>query len=228
MRKELNDDIWESYLKTAVIQNSLKEIENYPPREEINDIELPGRFEDSMLKCAKHQSYKSTAKTVLLYMRKIASIVILILGIGFALLLQNEEVRAACQKVIISIYEQYILISYTTITPSEKLSIKIGYIPDGFTLIKSSESQIENYYIYEDSQGGILEIYYFDHERATRIDNEHYIVHKVDINDFEGIYFESQDIYFMNMLHWHTENEYFELSSTLEKEEIIKIAQNIK
>lgn len=69
----------------------------------------------------------------------------------------------------------------------------------------------------------------YDTQKYTSlIDNEHYSILHVKINNVEGTFFESQDNRFMNILIWDTTNNYFKLKSTLGMNEMIKIAENLK
>ena len=105
MYNEFEDEIWESFLKAAVIENSLNETKDYPSEKEINSIILPEHYDWRMRKIIKHYRYRKNVEVPLRYGKKIASIVLLIMGISFTALLSSEEVRAACQNVIIHIYE---------------------------------------------------------------------------------------------------------------------------
>ena len=60
----------------------------------------------------KHYVYRKKLSNAFNVGRKIASIAIIIMGISFTFLLQYSEVRAACQNVIVKIYEQYIRFSH--------------------------------------------------------------------------------------------------------------------
>jgi len=63
---------------------------------------------------------------------------------------------------------------------------------------------------------------------TTYVDNEHYIMTDIQINGYSGKFFESTDTNFQNRITWHTEQGDFILSSSLEKDVMIKIAENIK
>jgi len=53
MYNEFEDEIWESFLKAAVIENSLNEIKDYPSEQEINGISLPVHYDLRMRKVIK-------------------------------------------------------------------------------------------------------------------------------------------------------------------------------
>lgn len=98
MYKDLENEIWESLLKAAVIENSLNEIKDYPSEQEINRIVLPEHYKLRMHRILRHYRYRKYAKLSLRYGKKIASVILLIIGFSFTLLLSFAEVRAACEK----------------------------------------------------------------------------------------------------------------------------------
>lgn len=104
MYNEFEDEIWESLLKAAVMENSLNEIKGYSTEQKINSMILPEPYDLRMRKIIRCCRYHENAETSLRYGKKAASIVLLIMGISFAALLSFEEVRAAYQNVIIHIY----------------------------------------------------------------------------------------------------------------------------
>ena len=50
MKHELENDIWESFLKNSVIEYSLKELEKYPSESQMNQIILPPRYSKNVHK----------------------------------------------------------------------------------------------------------------------------------------------------------------------------------
>ena len=228
MYKNLENEIWESLLKAAVIENSLNEIKDYPSEQEINRIVLPEHYKLRMRRMLKHYRYRKYAKLSLRYGKKIASVILLIMGFSFTLLLSFAEVRAACESVIIEIYDRYIRYSYTSDLSLENSPIRFGYVPEGYSMVEASFNGIDNYVIYQNAYGDSIELNYKAKKNTFLVDNEHYLIHKIHIGNDKGTFLESQDSHFRNSLIWSTENGYFHLKSTLGKEEMLKIAKNLK
>lgn len=224
MNREFEQDIWEIILKAAVVENSLNESKKYPSIEEINRIELPKHYDVKMRNLIKHYVYRKKLSNAFNVGRKIASIAIIIMGISFTFLLQYSEVRAACQNVIVKIYEQYIRFSHNYDITEKQTILKFGYIPEGFKLY----DEANNFVIYKKANGESFTLYYYSQKYEAYIDNEHYSLSNVNINGHKGIYFESEDKSFENVLLWDTPSNYYVLYSSLPKEEIIKIAVNLK
>lgn len=175
MYKNLEDEIWESLLKAAVIENIQNELKDYPSEQEINRIVLPKHYEKRMRKILKHCRYRKNVKLSLRYGKKIASVILVVMGISFTLLLSFDEVRAACQKVIIEIYDRYIRYSYTTDLSLDTTPINLGYVPTGYSMVDASFSGIDNYIVYQNIYGDSIKLNYDTKKFSILIDNEHYI-----------------------------------------------------
>ena len=143
MNKEFEDEIWESFLKAAVIENSQNENRDYPSEQELKKIHIPEHYDLKIRQLIRYYNYQVKVKSVMKYCRKIASIMLLFMGFSFALLLQHNEVRAACKNVIIEIYDRYITLIHTSDLPQGKPFVEVEYIPEGFSIIDSSSDDIK-------------------------------------------------------------------------------------
>lgn len=228
MTNDYENEIWESLLKAAVITNSLNELENYPT-EEINKEILPNHYDVKMKHLIKRLRFQELSRTALWYCKKIASIILLITGIGFAVLLQFEEVRAACQNVITSIYEKYIQFSFTNDIAETTVPVTLGYIPDGFQLTEIYSTKLRYYVTYSNSSGDTICLETSSKKHSYQVDIEHYELKEIKLNNTTGRFFKSYDTQFENYLYWNIDNNYLILHTTLiDEKEIKKIAENIK
>lgn len=228
MYNEFEAEIWESFLKAAVIENSLNEIKGYPSKQEINGISLPMHYDLRMRKVLKRYRYRKNIELFLRYGRKIASIFLLILGISFTGMLFSEDVRASCRNVIVNIYIKYIQFDYVPSNPEIVEDLECSYLPDGYDLFESKKDEYELQLKYKNGSEDMIELFVYFYNSTTHIDNEHYKISDIQIKQNPGKFFESTDAYFMNQIIWHTEQGTFRLSSSLEKDIMIKIAENVK
>ena len=227
MDNHLENDLWEFLLKAAVIENSLNELSAYPPAEESNKIQLPEHYDFTMRKFINHVRRKARVQSAFKKGQKIASIVLFLLGISFAFLLLNRDVRAACQDVIIRIYDTYIQYTYTVDTaPAD--TITLDHIPDGFQEVRQEIGGFDGFIEYQNAGHDRFILYYNTKKHVFLADTEHYVISPVTIQGRDGTYYGSTDPHFMNILLWDTQNAHWSLHSTLAKEEMIKIAENIK
>lgn len=229
MNDEAVNDIWETVLKVAVEEYTLEMNKEYLFDDEINHIALPTNYKLKMYKFILQYRLKRNLKIILKQSRKIASIILLIMGITFIYLLQFDNVRAACKNVIINVYEKFIRLDFISSTDDlndEKLNVK--FIPDSYQLKELNSGNRKTYLKYEDTEGKVIELTCYFQSRAFQLDNEKHTVRYVQINNDKGQFFEANDKISNNYLVWHTDRGSFVLSACLEQQQMIKIAENIK
>ena len=227
MRNNFEYEIWESLLKAAVIKNSLDELENYSP-EEISKTTLPALYDQKMQRLVQRLHYKNAIRNSLFYVKKIVVLLFILMGISFLFLLHFDEVRATCHDVITYIYEKYILFQHEADLGEELTSVKLGYIPEGFSLSEETLSESGYDAVYSNSQGDMLFFESTPYKHISQADNEHYDIYEVKIGHYTGQFFNSTDERFPNILYWQNETEYYCLEAPLPEDEIKKIAENIK
>lgn len=228
MKATLKNELWEALVKTAVIQYSNEENSSIPTEEELKILELPENYERRLNNFIKHYSKRKNWKSLLYYSRKIASIILIIIGITFTGLLQFEEIRAACLNVFIEIHDKYMQIDFIPSASESESTSRLRNLPDGFHLAEFTADEYQNYWRYENYSNDIIELYIFKQEYTIYLDNEHYNVSDIQINHYNGKFFESNNSNFMNYVTWNTDTEYFSLSSSMDKNFLIKLAENIK
>ena len=227
MRNNFEYEIWESLLKAAVIKNSLDELENYSP-EEISKTTLPAHYDQKMQRLVQRLHYKNAIRNSLFYVKKIVVLLFILMGISFLFLLHFDEVRATCHDVITYIYEKYILFQHEADLGEELTSVKLWYIPEGFSLSEETLSESGYDAVYSNSQGDMLFFESTPYKHISQADNEHYDIYEVKIGHYTGQFFNSTDERFPNILYWQNETEYYCLEAPLPEDEIKKIAENIK
>lgn len=227
MESEFDDEIFEALLKAAVIQNSLKELETYPSEEELDKITISDACDRKIRRMIKKYWFKNRLIKGLKVTQRVASFIAIIMGVSFIALLQFKEVRAACYNIIVQITEKYVQFDYHSVKDKYNYKLNLNYIPDGYYETERSETETDCSLIYKNSIGDYIAIYYAI-ETSNNIDNEHYIITDITINGNHGKYFSSTDSRFNNVLTWYTDKGYFLIESSLDKDELIKIAKNIK
>ena len=229
MNKEIKNDIWEVLLKSAVIEVGLNELEGYPPENEINQIIIPERYERKMSRLIRRYKNHDTRLMIFRNLKIAVTVFIILLGISFGILLQFEEVRAVCKKVIMEFYEKYIQVEYTADLSAKEVDVEMEYIPEGF---RETEKIYNGWRIllqYENNMGDTIYLIYSKQMHTLQIDAEHYSIEEIRIaENVQGQFFESSDKQFRNYILYDDEEGYFVLESTLPKDEMIKIAKKIK
>ena len=226
MKSEWNDEWFEVLLKAAVIQNSLNEIEQYPPQEEIDKLQISDACDYKIRKMIKRFCCRQRFSKAWRIMKKTVAVIFITVGISFIALLQFKEVRAACYDILVRITSKYIQFDYNA-SDEELEPISIGYIPEGFCKVKEF-NDINMYYIaYENEKGERLSLDCYK-SGSSSLDNEHHVITDVTINGSPGQYFSTTDERFQNMLIWYNDKGFFTIVTSLDKDEILKIAENVK
>lgn len=228
MHLQSQEDILESMLKSAVIENSLEELEDYPPDSELDQIQIPKELDKHMYRIIKRHTFKEKAKKVLQSIRKGVSAAMIILGISFAFLLCSQDIRAACLDVIVRIYEKYIEFdaSGTEVSGTVRL-LEFDYIPDGYRLDITDYNGFMTRYKYTNDVGDEICLYFGEKFDIFQMDNENYDIVDTTIGNSNGKIFISKNKTFPNTILWNNELGYFKLTSTLDYEVMKKIAENI-
>lgn len=226
MRDNFNN-IWEALLKAAVLENTYHQMMDYPSIEKINEMELPRHYEMKMRKVIRHYQNKTKLKKLMKSAGRVASWLLVVVGIVFLFLLQFDEVRASCKNVVMKVYERFIQYDFKS-SVSDKDIIEVGFVPEGYEL-ESEEFKSDGMDImYKNNLEDTVRISFFKDNRTIYLDNEHYLIRDVQINNLKGEFFEAQSESFKNYIIWSTQNGCVYIASSLDFDTMIKIAENIK
>ena len=225
MKNGLNDEWFEVLLKAAVIQNSMNEIEPYPPQEEIDNLQISDACDYKIRKMIKRFWRRQWLSKVQRITKKIVAVIFITVGVSFIALLQFNEVRAACYDILVRFTSRYIEIDYNA--PDEELEpFNIGYVPEGFYKVEESNSASMYHIAYENENGERLSLENYK-SVSVNVDNENHIITDITINGSLGQYFSATDERFENVLIWNNDKGFFIITTYLGKDEILKVAESI-
>lgn len=229
MHSQSQEDLFESMLKAAVMENSLEELEEYPPDSELDQIQIPERLDKHMHKIIRKHTFREKTKHILHFVRKGVSTAMIILGASFAALLFSQDIRAACMDVIVRIYERYIEFDASGSEVSGSVQVlKFDYVPDGYTLDVTDFSGFITKYQFTNELGDEIKLWFKNGASTFQIDNENYYIDDINIGNLSGKSFISINKQFPNIIIWKNDLGYYKLTSTLDINEMKKIAENIK
>lgn len=224
-KKELQDELFESLLKAAVIENALEEMDEWIDDETIvKEIEVPKSYDDRVMKTYHKMIKKQTVKKWNNYSKKVAIIFLVVVSGVFGLLLQSDKVRAACYQVIVEFCDKYVGFDFNSFSESPK-KITVGYIPEGYVEIENKTDEFKVFILYQNEMRKEIVLQYFFHSPNITIDNEHYIITTYD--DDSKYFFLSQDENFPNVLLWYNNTGCYMIEGDIPKEELFKIQKNI-
>lgn len=199
-------------------------LDQLPTEKELNHI-FSKTFEEKMKKFLKKNSDKYFIKSF----KKIAVTFLIISSIILTTVMSVEALRVKMFKVIKEIYKELTSISFIVDNDDSNIDfivMKPEYIPKGFDKIDTEKLYTMIFITYKNEGGE--EIIYKQNKitnGTSIIDTENAEIENIVINGYKGqIVYKNET----NHLIW-LDNEYlYSIRSTIEKEELIKIAESIK
>lgn len=225
MNKELKNDIWESVLKDALILYS--EQENNKFKFEIYD-NVPDKYQKNMKHFIIRYKQKQNLKRILRNLRKTVAVFFVILGMLFSVLLGVKDIRAVCVKLIYKAYDRFVKYNYYGKNKEIIGKLELKYIPDGYELNDFLTDDTMQYIYYTNKTKDKINLLWYYENCESRIDNNNHDCYTTKVNGKIAYFWKGKNMQLDNILIWENESGYFELSSTLKKDEMIKIAENIK
>lgn len=202
-------------------------LNNIPSNEDLNH-KFSRSFERKIEKLIKKNNYKPFAKGF----KKVAIVFLLTTSILFATIINVEALKTRFIKIIKEIHDE--LTSFSFIVENDNMDnldirfkiMEPEYIPTGFKKIEVDELYTIRIISYENKKGDII-IYQQNYITNGKIilDTEDANIENVKINNYQGQIISKNET---NQLIWFSEEYYFNILSTLEKEELIKIGESIK
>lgn len=233
MKNELKEKIFDLVLKEALqecLDRELQEIDemvaNSPPHE------FSPQFEKRMKKLINSIGREDRIKKYTQICIKVVVTAAAIMGVLFGGLLTQPTVYAAVQNVIRTVfdrYDKYDYIGNELTVENFNNDIRLGYVPEGYYLSSGYYSRAAVLLTYvNENKNEIM----FDYGIADGVsgvyDNEHNSYSNFTINGIEYYYYESTDNDFYDTLVWYKGGYAFSILAHLSKEELVKIAENIK
>lgn len=227
----MNEIVFEALFRQAVIDDFNEEINSIQPNEELSKIySFSPEFETRMGKLLTKDRRKDHVKKTMYYSRKVASIVIIVLGLLFGSLLLNTEVRATVGKVLVEWYEKFTTFSFRDdVVIDENKDWILSYIPEEYSQ-KNYEvlGRIKNIE-YVNIQGDKIRFTYVPDNSITNIsvDNENHEIDTFILLGNKAYSIIATNNEFDNGIIWNMEGYTFDLWGKLPIDELEKIAESI-
>lgn len=230
-KDQVNDVVFEALFRQAVIDDFNEEIGSIPTNEQLAVIySFSSEFEMRMKKLFVKDRRRSFVKTAMYFSRRVASILIIVLGLLFGTLLFNTEVRATVGKILVEWYEKFtsfIFIDDEVI--NEKKDWTLKYLPEGYVQenheILGSITNIE----FINNKGDKIRFSYRPENSITNIsvDNENHEIDSCIILNNEAFSITAVDDRFDNGIIWNMDGHTFNLWGKISINELKKIAESI-
>lgn len=233
MDKFLNEELFEVVLERAFIEHEKDLLKSYP-----DDVELEREYPISKKEIRRFKNIVKEKeygkKLVRVYLERAAVVVLCMISLFFALVMTSPEVRAAVENVILKWYDKYtefIFTESTTGLVAEKIEdVEIGYVPDGFDLVFDNKTEYEISLYYQNinnlNEDINIKIFYND-DAVIFTDNEKMTYEKIDLNsnNESWILYNDEEKYGTVVI--VGENISVSIVAFVEKNELLKIAENI-
>ncbi|WIV13506.1 DUF4367 domain-containing protein [Proteiniborus sp. MB09-C3] len=206
-------------------------LDNISEKESKEKHAFSEKFNDKMAKLIAYEKRRSRIKNTLYYFKKAVSIFLIVLTVVFASTMSVKAWRVKLFNTIINIFEKFSEIRYENVDKGvdrieDNTFYAPEYVPDGFNIEKEDINFFGQLIIYKNKNGEeiVFEQYKLEH-RNMIIDTEGTELEPISIKKFEGYFYSNKGT---NNIFWDDGYCGFIISSSINKQEIIKIAKSIK
>ncbi len=251
MSVNVQNEVFNGYLTACFKQFLAEEEAKLPSDEEISKMypkakKVPRKY----IRRAKAKKYNKPLYRV--YLRRAATVCLVLLSLAFGVIIAAEGVREAIADTVMTWFDKYTTFDYSksnvSALPGKNNSeaeennsdtnadvvfqymsdLKIGYIPEGFELSESFEDPGYREFFYYNEVGDYLIIGIYNSEYSeTDLDNEDVEYEKI-ITDGREIHVLYDEVARAGNVITGNSSYYIAITGICEREELIKIIENIK
>ncbi len=233
MDKLLNEGMFEILLKEAFFKYEKQVQKAYP-----DDEELEKEYPTSRKKIRKYKNIVKEKeygrKLIWVYMNRAAVAFLCIISLLFGLIMTNSEVRASVETVVLKWYDKYTEFIFSATSDGfasyELEDFEIGYIPEDFDLQHDEilDDIRDMWFINTEKGDAICVIQIFNTDQTSVfVDNEQMVYEKTKIGSNEAWMMYNAGDGYGSLLVADAKFSILVVGD-LSKEELIKIAENIK
>ena len=234
----LRGKLFDTILESAVKDDFEQELEKMPSEEDLaKEYSLSSGLQEKINKIIANGRRKIRLQKIRRISKKAAVIVAVIIPITLAGLFSVEASRTAIFNAILDWQSDHATIHFEDSTSSQAPQsmpvdafYKPVYLPDGFTEGKTTKMGTSVHIVYQNKDQTTL---LFDQspvseEGSISIDTEHTVYSEITIDGYKASLFTGKTSKDNTVLVWRNKTNSFTLISTINKDELLKIAENIK
>ncbi|MGI6577350.1 MAG: DUF4367 domain-containing protein [Eubacteriales bacterium] len=228
--RDRNEAIFDALLLVAAQEAFQREMDALPSVEELNSMYHPSDIIDRKIRTIIKNGYrKNKIKKAVKKCGKVAASIAVVFTLFLAVLLSVEATRIAIFNAIIEWHEEYTEIRFEDSEKSSETPYAPSYLPEGY--IEQSTNRFGNTFmiIYSDKDGTRI---IFDQKPSGAgtifVDSENAKYKELDLSGIKAFLFEPTDENERNILIWQYDGYTFQISSSVESEELIKIGESVK
>lgn len=230
-KEALNSDVFETIMKRALIERYTDEVNDLTDSSEDEPLSesLAKKIRRTIRKVGRKEQLTCFGKFAL----KSTTIILMVLGVSFGILMTQPKVYAAVCDVVRTVFEDHD--SYSSGIDSSNMDGKTfdnnivpSYIPEGYKLRQAFYGDYNVDLIYENIDNMDIRYGYGTKDGTEiSINNERIDFSEITINGITFYVYEAMiDNDYSNVI-WYNSNYVFMLKSQLSVEEIVKIAESV-
>lgn len=221
-----NNDILDKALDTLFEEASKTILESDGMDTEVEKVEFSSEHNENMDKLFRDMRRKERLSALPKKAMRVAGIVVLVVALISGTIYSVEAWRNKFFNFILDLNSPDSAIEFKDSKQEElyKERVDLDYIPEGFELV---ENTVSRWTIFLEFRGntGYFQLKANQFNANSRINTEDVNAENIDINNYPGVFMENEN---ENTLIWHDSKYVFRIMSNLKKQEMVKIAQNIK
>lgn len=201
---------------------------NTIPREEELNYQFSKRFLRKMNKLIKYERKSTIHKSIIYYGKKVAVVFLIIFSITFASTMSIKAYRIRFFEIVTEVWEEFTSFIFKiegNVEDDILIPISPSNIPDDYTIM------------YQEVNDYVYRIVYLKNDNRQILYEQKLLSVVTKINDTEGV--DSKELIIstkvvtsftnkgVNQLHWNDGYYYYSLVSSVDMDELIKMAESI-
>ncbi len=221
------EEAFDAVLRGAFADSFQKELDRYEANSKNYADAVPS---DAQKKAARREYKRVTKKRsgVLSVLRRIAAVIVVVLGAGAVLMLAAPEVRAAVRDTVVTFFDRFADFRFSEKSePVELGEHALYYLPEGYVLTSQKEMSFYSFYTFSNGTDEIYLRCMLSDFSTIALDTENHTVQEAEIPGYTA-YTQTADVPGNeNTVVWGDEEHAFVLSGMLPVKELLKMARGL-
>lgn len=224
----------DALIALVVAEAEDRELSAMPSLEEMNAAFHPSEgFQKKMDKLLKQAKHKQERKGAWRTAKRLFVVATTVVTVFVCMLMPVQAVREAVVSTVLNWRDQFVEILYSREDDANAMNllqnVELTYLPEGFT--ESEENSLTNSRYrarYQSEQGDwlVVRVLPIQDEQATFLDDEYTSYYQISFSENDAVWGITKDGY--NILSWHRDGLSYQISSSCDLSEIIKVAEGVK
>lgn len=221
-----NNDILDKALDTLFEEASKTILESDGMDTEVEKVEFSSEHNENMDKLFREMRRKERLRAFPKKAMRVAGIVVLVVAFISGTIYSVEAWRNKFFNFILDLNSPDSAIEFKDNKQEElyKERVDLEYIPEGMELVENEVSKNSTSLVFA-NKDVYFKLKINQLKANSRINTEDVSAENIDINNYPGVFLKNEK---ENTLIWHDSKYVIRIISNLEKQEMVKIAQNIK